>query len=63
MLKCQLFFCHLAQCSLLGSRWSAKSSGGSPVIPVTNIRLVEVVKVKRCDEASLCLEGRAAECI
>lgn len=58
MLKFQLFFCHLGQCRLLGIKWSPKSSGGSSLIPVTEIRLVEVVGVKRCDEASLCLEGR-----
>lgn len=64
VLKFQVFFCHLAQYSLLGRRWSPKSSGGSPVIPVIpNTRLVEVVEVKHCDEASLCLEGGEADCI
>lgn len=41
-------FGHLAQASSLGSKWSLESSGGSPVIPVTKIRLVEVVG--GCDE-------------
>lgn len=39
------FFGHLAQHNSLRSKWSLESSGASPVIPGTKIRLVEVVGV------------------